>query len=86
MRITVRMITAKPAVGGDPYQVHVVTGAPVGENIYDYSGCSNCSMSKTVQLDDETYEALKSYKVGGLTFDQVIRRLLEKEDPEAFQR
>ena len=43
-------------------------------------------MPKTVQLDDETYEALKSYKVGGLTFDQVIRRLMEKEDPEEFQR
>lgn len=43
-------------------------------------------MPKTVQLDEATYEALKSYKVGGLTFDQVIRRLMEKQDPGAFQR
>ena len=43
-------------------------------------------MSKTVQLDEATYEALKSYKVGGLTFDQVIRRLMENQDPEAFHQ
>lgn len=43
-------------------------------------------MPKTVQLDEATYEALKSYKVGGLTFAQVIRRLMENQDPEAFHR
>ncbi|HWH09234.1 MAG TPA: hypothetical protein VNX21_08540 [Candidatus Thermoplasmatota archaeon] len=43
-------------------------------------------MPKTVQLDEATYEALKSYKVGGLTFAQVIRRLMENQDPEDFHR
>lgn len=43
-------------------------------------------MPKTVQLDDETYAALRSYKVGGLTFADVIRRLMEKQDPQAFHR
>lgn len=41
-------------------------------------------MPKTVQLKDETYEALKTYKVGGLTFDDVVRRLMRDQDPEAF--
>lgn len=43
-------------------------------------------MPKTVQLDDETYEALKSYKVGGLTFADVIRRLMDEKGPEEFHR
>ena len=43
-------------------------------------------MTKTVQLDDSTYEALKEYKIGGLTFAQVIRRLMVKQDAEAFHR
>ena len=43
-------------------------------------------MVKTVQLDEETYEALKSYKIGGLTFAEVIRRLMEEKDAETFHR
>lgn len=43
-------------------------------------------MPKTVQLDEDTYEALRSYKVGGMTFDEVIRRLMAKQDVEAFHR
>lgn len=43
-------------------------------------------MPKTVQLDEETYEALKSYKIGGLTFAEVIRRLMDEKDPEQFHR
>lgn len=43
-------------------------------------------MSKTIQVDDTTYEALRTYKVGGLTFDDVIRRLMEHQDPESFQQ
>lgn len=39
---------------------------------------------KNIQVDGETYEALKSYKVGGLTFNDVIRRLMENQDPEEF--
>lgn len=41
-------------------------------------------MSKTIQLRDETYSDLKVYKVGGLTFDEVIRRLMEKQAAEDF--
>jgi predicted CopG family antitoxin len=41
-------------------------------------------MPKTVQLREDTYAALKTYKVGGMTFDDVIRRLMEEKDPEAF--
>lgn len=43
-------------------------------------------MGKTVVLHPATYEALKTYKVGGLTFDDVIRLLMEKQDVEAFHR
>ena len=43
-------------------------------------------MARSIQVDDGTYEALKMYKVGGLTFAQVIRRLMEKQDAEAFHR
>jgi len=42
-------------------------------------------MVKTVQLDDATYEALRTFKTGGMTFADVIRRLMEGQDPEAFQ-
>lgn len=42
-------------------------------------------MPKTIQVDETTYEALRTYKVGGLTFDDVIRRLMEKQDPASFQ-
>lgn len=43
-------------------------------------------MSKTIQVDDATYEALQTYKLGGMTFDDVIRRLMEHQDPEEFQQ
>ena len=39
---------------------------------------------RTIQLDDATYEALRSFKIGGMTFADVIRRLMERQDPEAF--
>ncbi len=41
-------------------------------------------MVKTIQVDDATYQALRSYKVGGMTFADVIRRLMEHEDPDKF--
>lgn len=43
-------------------------------------------MARTIQLDDATYEALKAYKVGGLTFGQVLQRLMENRDPAEFHR
>lgn len=41
-------------------------------------------MVKTIQLDEATYEGLRSFKVAGMTFADVIRRLMEHQDPEAF--
>lgn len=41
-------------------------------------------MVKTIQVDDATYEGLRSYKVAGMSFADVIRRLMEHQDPEAF--
>lgn len=55
------------------------------KSISHCSDDSGYSMSKTIQVDDDTYEALKTYKIGGLTFDDVIRRLMRDQDPEAFQ-
>lgn len=41
-------------------------------------------MPKTIQLRDETYARLRAYKVGGMTFDDVIRRLMEEKAADAF--
>lgn len=35
-------------------------------------------MPKTIQLRDDTYARLRLYKVGGLTFDEVIQGLMSK--------
>jgi len=43
-------------------------------------------MPKTIQLKEATYEQLQGYKVGGLTFDDIIRRLMERLDAGEFQR
>jgi predicted CopG family antitoxin len=43
-------------------------------------------MPRTIQVDDATYESLKAYKVGGLTFAQVLQRLMEHQDPAEFHR
>lgn len=65
---------------------HVRDTATEAENVKTAAATVTPAMPKTVQVDDATYEALKSYKVAGLTFDQVIRRLMERQDPEAFHR
>ena len=43
-------------------------------------------MPKTIQLNESTYAELKGYKVGGLTFDDVILRLMEEFDVARFHR
>ncbi|HLF06190.1 MAG TPA: antitoxin VapB family protein [Thermoplasmata archaeon] len=43
-------------------------------------------MPKTIQLQEETYEDLKAYKVGGLTFDDVVKQLMENFDVERFHK
>lgn len=39
---------------------------------------------KTVNLRPDTYERLREYKVAGLSFDEVVQRLLDQVDREVF--
>ncbi len=41
-------------------------------------------MAKTIRVDDATYEVLRSYKIGEMTLADVIRSLMEHEDPERY--
>lgn len=36
---------------------------------------------RTVNLKPETYERLQTYKVGGMSFDDVVRFLVDRVDP-----
>ena len=53
-------------------------------SLYCCSSYSDCSMTRTIQLRDATYDALRSFKVSGMTFDDVIRRLMEHHDADRF--
>ncbi|MBW3582742.1 MAG: antitoxin VapB family protein [Euryarchaeota archaeon] len=41
-------------------------------------------VTRTIQLKDDTYARLRMYKVGGMTFDEVVRRLMENSAVERF--
>lgn len=56
------------------------------KNYKDYSDDGDHSMPKGVQPADETHETLTSRKIGGLSFEDVGRRLMEDEDPERSRR
>ncbi len=43
-------------------------------------------MSTTIQLEDDRKLRLARLKVGGMTYDDVIARLLDGIDEEAFRR
>lgn len=39
---------------------------------------------RTVNVKPETYERLRTYKVGGMSFDDVVRFLMERVDPSVL--
>ena len=43
-------------------------------------------MTTTIQLDDASKARLARLKVGAMTFDDVVLRLLEEVDEEGFRR
>lgn len=43
-------------------------------------------MSTTIQLEDERKAHLSRLKVGAMTYDDVVARLLDGVDEEAFRR
>lgn len=36
---------------------------------------------RTINIKPETYERLRAYKVGGMSFDEVVQFLMERVDP-----
>lgn len=53
-----------------------------------YSSQSNYTVVtyKTVNVKPATYERLKTYKVAGKSFDEVLNDLMDEVEPDAFYR